>query len=92
MTVKGLDKLRTDPMARRLLDGPPSVEVTLVPGGPPATVRVGERVRVIYRGRDYVADVLRLEPWGWRCRPDREPGFDAPMWMSCSWDGIGASE
>jgi len=33
MTVKGIDRLRNDPMARRLLDGPPSVEVTLVPGG-----------------------------------------------------------
>ncbi len=88
--MRGIEKLRNDPMARRLLDGPPSVEVTLMPGDLAVTVRAGDRVRFKYRGRDYVADVLRLEPWGWRCRPDREPGLDAPMWMSCSWDGIGA--
>jgi hypothetical protein len=83
--VKGIEKLKSDPMARRLLDGLPTASVPLVPGGTPVTVRTGERVRFTYRGRDYVADVLRIETWGWRCRPT-----DSPRWMSCSWDGIGA--
>lgn len=90
--MKGIEKLRQNPMVRRLLDAPPSMEVTLVPGGLPATVKNGDRVRFVYRGRIYSAEVLRIERWGWRCRPDHEPGSVAAAWMSCSWDGIGASE
>jgi hypothetical protein len=83
--LKGIDRLRTDPMVCRLLDGPPVATVALFPGGSPVTVRAGEQVKFKYRGRDYEADIRSVEPWGWRCRPVGRTG-----WMSCSWDGIGA--
>jgi hypothetical protein len=83
--LKGIDRLRTDPMVCRLLNEPPVATVSLFPGGSPVIVRAGERVRFVYRGRDYEAEVLRIEPWGWRCRP-----VGMSRWMSCSWDGIGA--
>jgi hypothetical protein len=85
--LKGLDKLRNDPMVRRLLDGPPTASVALFPGGSPVTVQAGKRVRFMYRGRDYEGENRSIEPWGWRGRP-----AGMSRWMSCSWDGIGAAE
>ena len=85
--MKGLDRLRNNPMVRRLLDDRPTATVPLFPGGLPVTVRAGERVKFLYRGRDYEGEVRSIESWGWRCRP-----VGMTRWMSCSWDGIGAAE
>ena len=84
MPLRGIEKLKAE--TERLIRRRPFVTLSLVPGGPSVTITEGEHVEFCYKGKLYAATIVKLTPWGWRCR------VDGSGWRSCRFDRIGSAE